>query len=261
MTRRMIVTIIGAGNLGSHLAEGLHHAGCHVHQVFSRKRPKAEQVCQGKDAQPVVHLDEIDSDADLYLLAVSDDAVREVANHLDHVLSREVFVAHTAGSVGSDVLAAWQHHGVFYPLQTFTRGRPVEWRTVPIVLNGSTPEMQETLHDFAHKLSDREVYLSDEKRAILHLSAVIANNFANHMFSIAESVVADHDLDFDLLTPLIQETVRNITETSPRDTQTGPARRGDQEIIDTHLELLKDRPQIARIYRLITEDIGRKDEG
>jgi predicted short-subunit dehydrogenase-like oxidoreductase (DUF2520 family) len=253
--KRMIVTVIGAGNLGSHLALGLHRAGCHIEQVFSRKRSKAESVGHETGAEPVVHLDEIRDGADLYLVAVADDAVQTVANQLRHTLSSDMFVAHTAGSVHSDVLAAWQHHGVFCPLQTFTSSRPVEWKSVPIILHGSTPEMGETLHDFAHKLTDHEVRLPDQQRAVLHMAAVVANNFSNHMLTLSESIAIDHDLDFNLLKPLIEETVHKVMDASPREVQTGPARRGDEHTIEEHLEILKDRPQIARLYRMISEDI------
>lgn len=257
------MTLIGAGNVAWHLAPTLEAAGCSITQIYSRRKKKAEELTRRLyQATVQTHLDFSDSPAELFILAVSDDAIAEVARQIQ--LPAEAIVVHTSGGQSLEVLAdaPTERIGVFYPLQTFSKPRPVNFRNIPICLEANDSEVLHRLARLAKSISRKVMVISSEERALLHVAAVFANNFTNHMLQIAEQLLQDHQLDFTMLHPLIEETVAKALEIGPAQSQTGPARRHDKKTINHHLKYLRTYgPAYAKVYQAITKHIQAIHDG
>lgn len=251
------ITLIGAGNLGYHLGRRLHATGAEIRQVFSREAAKAQELARATGAQPVSQLEEVKAGAGLYILAVSDGAIDQVAATLQQHLPANSAVVHTSGATPSTVLAPhFPKHGIFYPLQTFSRNREPDFSSIPICVFSPDEELERQLAALGRQLSQSVHRIDDGQRAILHVAAVFVNNFTNHLFHIGHNILEEEKLPFELLLPLIRETVDKIETNRPEDMQTGPARRNDQETINRHLAYLKKFPNFAEVYRALTKNIG-----
>lgn len=249
----MNIVIIGTGNTATILCRKLKNAGHRIIQVFGRDAAAASKLAYESGTESTNYWSVIRKDADVYLIAVADDAITDVAKHL-HVPGK--VVAHTAGSVTQDVLKKTSHHyGVFYPLQSL-RKDTTDLPDMPIFIDASDEVAKKVLESLAHSIAGEKVAeAGDEARSKLHLAAVFVSNFTNHLYVLAEEYCKKEGLDFKQLIPLIEETASRIKDVSPRQAQTGPAFRNDQETIQKHLELLKDFPQLKKIYQLLTESI------
>lgn len=248
------VTLIGAGNLATQLGKALCKAGIEIVQVYSRTMESARTLATVLDNTAFTNkTDEIDLSAGLILVAVADDAIGQVLDQLD---LRYNLVAHTAGSIPLNFLAKYSEKcGVFYPLQTFSRFRDVDFTEIPVCLEGSSPEILAGLKELAGKVSGSVYEINSEERRILHLAAVFACNFVNHLYDLGSRLLGQQGLPFDLLKPLIRETALKVMEMDPYDAQTGPAKRNDEVIIGNHLNLLNDQPELREIYRVLTKSI------
>lgn len=251
------IVMVGAGNVAWHLAPVLEATGCAVTQVYSRRKKKAEELTRRLyQATVQTHLDFSDSPAELFILAVSDDAIAEVVRQIQ--LPTEAVVVHTSGGQSLEVLAdaPTERIGVLYPLQTFSKPRSVNFRNIPICLEANDSEVLHQLTRLAKSISQKVKMISSEERALLHVAAVFANNFTNHMLQIAEQLLQDHQLDFTMLHPLIEETVAKALEIGPAQSQTGPARRHDEKTINHHLKYLRTYdPAYAKVYEALTQHI------
>ena len=248
------VVIIGSGNVAESLAQAI--AGCggmRLVQLWARNEARAAGIAALAGCTWAARPEELAA-ADLYLLAVSDRAVAEAAASLP--IPEGAVVAHTAGSVPLQALPAkFARRAVFYPLQTFTRGRQVDWAEIPLFIEASTPELQAELEHFARRLSCRVFQADSARRARLHLAAVFAGNFANHMYALGERLLGDAELDFEVLKPLIAETTaKALAALSPAAVQTGPAVRGDLPTQQRHAAMLDD-DELRTIYNLISQSI------
>lgn len=256
------VVIIGAGNLAWHLGHQLVKAGVPILQVVNRSAVQGKLLATELNAFFTTKPELLNRDADLYILAVSDDAIGGIVEKVK--FEPKQLVVHTAGSIDMNIFdGRAENYGVFYPLQTFTKGKPVDFSQIPLFIEANTPVNLEKINQLAKKFSDRVYSVDSEKRMYLHLAAVIASNFTNHMFAITEMVLQERDLSFDLLKPLIQETIDKALLLSPFKAQTGPAVRGNSKVIDKHLSLLEHHPGIQELYRVITESIEEvtRDKG
>ncbi|MFV8225686.1 Rossmann-like and DUF2520 domain-containing protein [Christiangramia aquimixticola] len=242
------VVIIGAGNVAGHLYQSFKKTEqINVIQVFNRNIDKIDFT--DRSTRKSSNFDEIE-DAALYILAVKDEAIPEVANNLT---SKNGLVVHTSGSVTLDSLSKFENHGVFYPLQSFSKNKPVDFSGIPICIEANSEKNLGLLKEVASFLSKKVFEVNSDQRKALHLSAVFVNNFSNHLFTIAADYCREHDLPFEILQPLIRETVSKIDSLPPFSAQTGPALRNDQKTIDEHLSMLDgDR---KKIYELITHSI------
>ncbi len=250
----MKVTLIGAGNVGWHLGRKLRDSGIEIVQVFSRQASKAADLARQIGAKPTHRLEEITAGADLYLLAVADDAIGEVASFLTaHGLERHL-LAHTSGATPMNVFQN-ARHGVFYPLQTFSKNRESDFSQIPFCIDAGSDVDRELLYLLAGRLSPKVYNIDDAQRAALHVAAVFVNNFSNYLFHIGHEILEKNKLPFELLLPLIRETVGKLDSGTPYQMQTGPARRRDQETIRRHLELLKDEQQFRYLYEILTDNI------
>ncbi len=252
------VVIMGAGNIAWHMGHRFTDAGIQVQQVFSRAPEKGKSLASELGTGFTNQLDLVAEDADLYLLAVTDDAISSLLRQMPF---GKRLVAHVAGSVPIGIFEGKaKNYGVLYPLQTFTRGKPVDFSNVPLFIEANNERNLEKLKILAGKLTRRVYMVDSEKRAYLHLAAVIASNFTNHMFAVTEKVLQERNMSFDLLKPLIEETIAKALFMSPFTAQTGPAVRGNKEIIDKHMAMLDNHPEIKELYRVVSESIAAMRE-
>jgi len=249
-------SFIGSGNLAWHLAPALDNVGYSVREVYSRN-PKHAAALVGRlyEAHVNISLDFSASTSRIFIISVSDDALEEVAQKL--ILPDDAIVVHTSGSQPLSILddAGSQNMGVFYPLQTFSKTKKVDFKTTPIFIESENADVEKVLTKMAKAISGKVKRINSEERKALHVAAVFASNFTNHMLTLAQKVADENDLDFDLLKPLIAETLNKSLEIGPEKAQTGPAVRGDVEILERHMEFLKENPELAEIYKVISQHI------
>ena len=248
----MEIVIIGTGNTASVLGRKLKAAGHEVVQVFGRDTTAASKLAYDLDTESTNYWNVVYRNADIYILAVSDIAIKEI---LEELRLPDKTIVHTAASVSKNVLKdAARHFGVFYPLQSLKK-EMTNLPDIPIIIDASDEATLKELEVLAQSISDKVVEADDEQRMKLHLSAVIVNNFVNHLYALAESYCNSEGIDFELLLPLIKETAERLDYISPSQSQTGPALRNDRETIEKHLQLLKNYPHLKKVYETFTESI------
>lgn len=252
------IILVGAGNVAQHLAVALEQKNVLVDSVFSRQLSKATQLAQKlQKATAQNNLNFGESNTDLCILAVSDDALASVCQKI--ILPKDVLVVHTSGTQSLEVLSNLQNPtGVFYPLQTFSADKVIDFQHVPFCIEASTLMHRTQLSQLAALLSNKVYQIDTSQRQSLHLAAVFANNFSNYLFGVAEAILQKADISFDLLKPLLHETVEKATRLSPSEAQTGPARRSDIKTINKHLELLNSTPSLKQLYEIFSELIQEK---
>ena len=255
----MKIVIIGAGNVGTQLGRAFREKDFPVVQVYSRTLSSAETLGKKLQTNYTNQLQQITPNADIYVFSVKDAALPELLKTFPAVGGLWV---HTAGSVPMDIFkeSAATRYGVFYPLQTFSKNRDVSFEHIPIFTEANHPSDQQLLDQIARSLSNRVIPLSSEKRKYLHLAAVFACNFTNHLYDIAAQILENQAIDWNVLLPLIEETADKVQELSPREAQTGPAMRYDLPVIEKHLEMLKNDPEKQEIYRMLSRSIHRHCE-
>jgi predicted short-subunit dehydrogenase-like oxidoreductase (DUF2520 family) len=252
----MKVVLIGAGNVGFHLGKKLHKVGVEVVQVFSRTKKKAKKLANKIDAKPITQLKEITTQADLYILAVKDDAIMPIAQKLGKTAIKSRLVVHTSGGTNTANMSEYLNHfGSFYPLQTFSIAKKPNWKTIPFCIDANSKKSKQLLLKLAKKITPKTYEINDEQRAILHVAAVFVNNFSNHLFHIGATICEQENLDFAILKPLIQETVDKLNTGTPAEMQTGPALRNDKKTLATHLQYLEKYPDFKKIYKALTASI------
>jgi predicted short-subunit dehydrogenase-like oxidoreductase (DUF2520 family) len=247
--------MLGAGNVSTHLSRHLRSRGHTIPWVYSRHMERAVSLASETGSRATDHLEELPMKADFFMACLPD---REVAGVSARLSDREGIWIHTAGALPLEVLQA--HHprcGVLYPLQSFSRDREVPMAEVPLLIEGSDPEVTETLFSLATGLSEVIREISSSSRLVVHLAAVFANNFTNHMLHIAQQIMETEGKDVELLVPLIRETFRKAEELGAASAQTGPAARGDGETMQKHLDLLRAYPEWKNLYTFISRDIAR----
>lgn len=256
MHKQPFVSFIGSGNLAWHLAPALDNAGYSVREVYSRE-PKNAKALVGKlyEGEVKSNLDFVDSKSKVFVIAVSDDAIKSVVQEL--VLPANAVLVHTSGSQPLSMLefAAPENSGVFYPLQTFSKNKKVEFKEIPIFIESENKEVEKLLVEMAKAISKKVVKIDSRQRKALHVAAVFASNFTNHMLSISNGILKEHKLDSELLKPLIAETITKALAIGPEEAQTGPARRGDLELLDNHFSFLGEDEEVAEIYKLVSQHI------
>jgi predicted short-subunit dehydrogenase-like oxidoreductase (DUF2520 family) len=252
------IVVVGAGNVAWHLARRAHVQGVQVGQIFSRNLAKASELARQIGAQPISSFEELDVQADFYVLAVSDAATGSVAAKMSERLPASACVVHTSGATPLGVLQPhFERCGVLYPLQTFSKNREVDFSKVPICLETAQKEDYPGLEHLARRLSDQVYAVDSVKRQTLHLSAVFVNNFVNYFYTIGAALLEEKDLPFALLQPLIQETAAKIQDHTPATMQTGPAVRGDQVTLERHLTLLSNHPDLQQLYQFFSTAIQK----
>lgn len=247
------ITIVGAGNVATHLAQALKKQGFIVPFVYSRTLESAKILANRIGAQPVNSFKDILNTDGTIIFAVKDDAIEEL---LKRGKFENRILIHTAGSVDMNIFQNYsENYGIIYPLQTFSKSKELNFNEVPLCIEASNMDTHETISNISNKLSSKVYNVNSEQRKQLHLAAVFACNFTNHMYHIASNIVESKGLDFEILKPLIKETAQKINNMLPLETQTGPATREDYEVINSHQELLKEDKTYSDIYKILTESI------
>ena len=255
------IIIIGAGKVSAQLGNALIDANHSIVQIFNRTKSKAASLARKWGAQAIDNFDSISPNADLYIIAVKDDAIEDICNSLEKHIPAKSLVVHVSGATPSTLLAPYfANHGIFYPLQTFSTDKKPDFKSIPLCINASNQQVEKCLLSLANSISDKVFKVDDQQRVTLHTAAVFANNFSNHLFHIAQQILKEANLPFDLLVPLIEETVEKIKIMDPKEAQTGPARRNDQKTITKHLELLQNHPQFYDVYQVLTQSIMRSND-
>lgn len=254
----MKITIIGSGNVATHLALAFHKAGHQIQQVYSREFDHAERLAYQVMAEPVDKLNLLFPTSDIYILAVSDDALFDLALDLQF---RDALVLHTSGSVSMSVLRPISRkHGVLWSPQTFIKDVAMDYAALPFCIEGSTPEVEDTIQQLIAPITPHIFRLNGEQRKWAHLAAVMANNFANALNASAEKLLRDQNIDFAILQPLIKMTAEKAQWGNLWQQQTGPAKRHDQKTIDAQRRLIADNPQMLQLYDLMTDLIQHHKE-
>lgn len=250
-TNLRTVSIVGSGNVATHLALALHQAGCTIRQVLSRSYEHAQTLARRVDATPVNQWQRLDEDTDAYILAVSDDALYDLA--LDLRLP-DALVLHTSGTTPISVLKPIsRRHGVLWSPQTFVRDIAMDYRALPLCIEGSTPQAEAALEELASLISPRIYHHDYEQRRQTHLAAVMVSNFANAINATAQEYMQGNGLDFDMLRPLAEQTLRKWDYGNLWLQQTGPAVRRDERTLIAQRRLLADHPDLLRLYDQMTE--------
>lgn len=271
----MKIVLIGAGNLATHLGKALHAAGHDMVQVFSRTMQSAETLASLLDAEPLTDIAQVRDDADVYIFSVKDSALVQLVAQLcrheadglveDGAVNalrkakkgeHERVFLHTAGSMPMSVFKGMaQHYGVLYPMQTFSKQREVDFSIIPCFVEANDEFAQKQIEGLAREISGRVYELSSEDRKYLHLSAVFACNFANHCYAISQELLEEHGIPFDVMLPLINETAAKVHEMKPKDAQTGPAVRYDENVIGKQSKLLENHPHFKKVYDSMSKSI------
>lgn len=247
------IVLIGSGRVATQLGLMLHEMGRTITQVYSRNPAHARELAEKINAFPISKIDQLQPDADLYIMAVVDDAISEIVKELQ--LGDKPLV-HTSGSISIDAMqGASSRFGVFYPLQSFVKDKRVDFADIPICVEASSKELESALVDFARELSDDVRLVNSEQRVMIHIAAVFVSNFTNFMYLMGEDILRDKGVSFDILLPLIRETAHRLKLTLPETAQTGPARRGDMKVMAKHLKILESQPEKMEIYRQISRYI------
>lgn len=243
------ITLIGSGNVAQHLIKAFAKSELvEIVQVYARKKETLASL---------IEFDKITSDfedlkeADLYIIAVSDKAISDVSKQLPF---QNRIVVHTSGAASLDVLDPKNRKGVFYPLQTFSKRKEIDFSVIPMCLEAENTFDFKVLETVAKSISNAVFAINSDQRKALHVAAVFVNNFTNHLYQIGQEICEEHQVPFEVLKPLIQETAEKINTLNPVDAQTGPAKRNDFTTIEAHLEYLTNEKQ-KNIYKLITQSI------
>jgi len=247
------VLVVGSGNLAWHWLNMLQSTEGKV-CVYARQKSKSEKLAQQFNAQILTDLNAvIDANPQLVILAISDSSIEEVSSPLSGLKST---VVHCSGGTPVTVLARhFTDYGVVYPLQTFTSGQPLNYSNIPFFTEASGQSVHGQLTAFLQNITKHIYPLNSEQRSMLHLIAVMANNFGNHLFDLAHQLCQSSKFDFNWFEPLLQETVNKAIRHLPAKAQTGPAVRGDVATMQQHGKLLGDYPEMAKVYKVLSNSI------
>lgn len=250
------ISFIGSGNLAWHLAPALDNVGFVVKEVYSPNTRHAEALT-GRlyQAEVKATLDFSTSPSSVFIIAASDDAIGEIAKEI--ILPDDAVLVHTSGSVPLSDLqySATPNLGVFYPLQTFTKNKKVDFKQIPIFIESLNEETEAALLTIAKAISHQVRRIGSEERKAMHVAAVFASNFTNHMLTISKMIMQQNGLEYDWLKPLISETINKSIQLDPESAQTGPAKRGDLEVLEKHLTFLQADPELSELYKIISQHI------
>jgi predicted short-subunit dehydrogenase-like oxidoreductase (DUF2520 family) len=248
----MQIVIIGSGNVAYHLAKAFSLKNIPLLQIFGRNGKELKKISDELDIPfSTEHLE----DADLYILCVSDGSLENISKT---ITKKDCLVAHTSGSLPKEILSGEYRKSSFYPLQTFSKSKELNYEKIPFFIETESEEDKQILFDLVSKISQNVMESSHEKRKYIHLTAVFACNFVNHLFARAKEVSDSQEIPFDYFLPLIDETVKKIYEIEPKDAQTGPAVRNDVRVLELHEQLLKG--ESLEIYKTMNHSIQKMYE-
>ena len=246
----MQIVLIGSGNVAFHLAKAFTEAQIPISQIFGRNTTELQKI---SEQFSIPFSTETLADADLYIISVSDSSIAEVSSLIKN---KNALVTHTSGSVSREALSGNYRKSVFYPLQTFSKSKNLDYSKIPFFIDAENENDEEILKNLASKISKNVMLANDEKRKYIHLTAVFACNFVNHLYARAKEISDSQGIPFDYFLPLIDETTQKIHELEPKLAQTGPAIRNDEKVLKLHESLLTDEEKL-KIYKTLNESIKK----
>lgn len=248
----MVIVLLGSGNLATNLALALHQNGFKIAQVYSKTAENARVLADQLHCSFTSSTKDI-VDADVYISALKDSVSTEIWSKINF---KDKLLLHTSGSLNMDLLKEHsRNYGVLYPLMTLSKKRKVDFSNIPVLVEANTIDNQNYISSIAKRISNNVQVVNSIQRGQMHLAAVWANNFTNHMYAVAKSITDKNNLPFSLLLPLIDETAQKIHDLDPIDAQTGPAVRFDENIINKHLNECAD--DYKELYKKISESIHK----
>lgn len=249
----MNVVIIGSGSVATHLANALYLNGITISQIYSRTNNNAKDLALKFEADFTNSISKIKTNADVYIYALNDNSLERFLSKFE--LPSAIHI-HTAGSIPMSIFEEFtEKFGVFYPLQTFSKNKEVDFKTIPVCIEASSASVENELILLAKLISNKVYLVNSNQRKKLHLAAVFACNFTNYMYDIAHEIVVDAGFNMEIIQPLIQETSNKISFITPYEAQTGPAKRADHETINRHIYLLNKKTSFKKIYKLLSANI------
>ncbi len=256
----MKIVLIGSGNVATQLGIALKAANHRILQVFSRSESSAKILAKKLSCSYTNDFKNISNQADIYIIAVTDNSIKEIVSGLENLklqtLNIKPVFLHSSGSVSIKVFGKkFKNTGVLYPVQTFSAKHNVVFKNIPVCLEANNPVAKKKIATLAKSITKKIHYINSDQRKKVHLAAVFANNFSNHLFAIAEHILSQEKISFDLFRPLILETALKVQHDSPLNMQTGPAKRGDTTVIEGHLKMLSNKKEFKQIYKLLSESI------
>lgn len=252
----MKVTLIGAGNLATQLGKSLKKAGVIISQVYSRTEDSARTLGELLEAEWLTDIKALRDEADIYIFSVKDSVLCELISEVCKGRGDKLFL-HTAGSMPMSCFEGKAlRYGVFYPMQTFSKTKDVDFERIPVFIEGNSIETEDVIRSLANKLTQRVIRLSSADRKYLHLAAVWACNFTNYCYTVASDILGEHGIPFDVMLPLINETTEKIQKISPKEAQTGPAARGDRNVMSKQLELMNGKEDLQELYQMLSRGIN-----
>ena len=248
------IILIGAGNVATHLGKALRKRKYNIKQVYSRNIKNAINLAKTLDAEATNHLSNIKS-ADLVITSINDSAIRNILSQI-----KAKHIVHTSGALDMNIFRSkFDNYGVLYPLQTFNKKQPTNFSETPICVEANNITFEKELLEISNKISENVIKMDSNERRILHVAAVFACNFTNHMFTITNQLLAKTNCDICILLPLIKKTFIQLDSGNPKDLQTGPAVRNEKETINQHIKLIEDK-DLKTIYKKISDHIIKTNE-
>lgn len=249
----MEIVILGSGNVATHLAKAFRKHGHPIKQVFSKQSANANALADAVKAEPISNLADLDTGADLYLIAVSDAAISQIISEMPEI-TRGI-VVHTSGATPIEVLQRFDKAGVIYPAQSISKHIEIDISLIPFGIEANSLETSALLFNLLSPIATGIFSCDSKQRLALHVSAVLVNNFPNALFSMAQKILESENMDFDLLRPIILETANKVQNHLPTEVQTGPAARNDMDTINRHLQFLSYSNELTQIYQHLSDFI------
>lgn len=254
----MRINIIGSGNVATHLAKALKTCGHIITDIASRNIDHARSLAQSVNANATTDMSSL-SPADVTIISVSDNSIEDVAHALT-LISPSQTVLHTSGATSLSVLSEFENRGVLYPCMTFSKEDTIDLSKCPFLTEANTPKAKAKISEIVTSLGARQTECDSERRAHIHVAAVFSSNFTNHMLSLAKQIMDKEHVEFDILEPLVNQTIRKGFKEQPHEAQTGPARRGDSLTIERHCEYLSFDKKLLKVYQTLTKSIEESYE-
>lgn len=245
------IFIIGSGRMATHLMRAFHNTDVSISGFYARSIEKAKPISTEFKVDFYSDLSSIPKDCDVYFLAVSDAAISQLSEQI----KVQGLLVHCSGMMSIETIKKQTHYGVFWPIQSFNLTRKIDYSKMPICIEANSEENLRILEALADRISKSVLILTEQQRQYLHISAVFVNNFSNHLFILAQDILNKQGLKFDLLLPLLNETIARVKDSDPRLVQTGPASRNDKITMSQQEKLLSEQPDLVKVYKLLSESI------
>ncbi len=252
------ISFIGSGNVATQMALAFHKKGIIISQIISSQLQNAETLAHQVKAQATNKISELTPNVDAVVIAVNDDKISTISDQI----TTNAIVVHTSGSTSMESISNCSPQvGVMWPIKSIRKNVTLDFIDVPFCIEGKDSTTAKTIQQLAQLISTNVRIMDEKQREAAHLAAVVANNFSNYFYSIAQDLLEEKNIDFSILSPLIIDAAKQIKDSSPKNLQTGPAVRKDQKIIDRHLKLLENHPEFRKLYKFVSQSIIKTYHG